>query len=287
MEAEIQRIEQSIIDSEQQTKALRDEQRSINNKCGSIVHQNSLKFQCSDNRNAAERNRNKLQSLEGITSWIVTEHRGSSISTEVKDRNFPEFCILIDFREVSTTEACGNIMCKVKFVRKNTTSSLNKRGKYNDTKKKYSSYSLNTMGYIEHYAREMCKELNRQILRSSSDICKVVNHVEWNFGRLAIVAKELTMLERRHKGVLRRRHDENETASYVLDVNFKTQRDQTISASFQICEAYPFAELDVDLSLIGDTDIDIDVLERQLIKSSKPGFGYLTRSCDVISCFDC
>lgn len=278
---EIQQIEQSIINTEGEIGAFRNQQGSLSERCEAFVHQDSIQIQFSDNRRVAERNWNKLKSIEGISSWRVKNLEESTISIEVKDRNISELSVLIDFKEVPSGKS-GNIICKTRVMKRNIDATKRKKGNFSSV---HSNYSLNVMTYIDHCTDKICQELNRHILHSSSDMFNVVNHVEWNLGRLALIGKELTMLERRHKGILKK-SGRSETSAYVLDVTINGQRDQTIGASFYICESYPFAVLDVDLSLHGDTHINIDSLERQLIKSSRPGFGYLSRSCDIIACFD-
>ena len=51
-----------------------------------------------------------------------------------------------------------------------------------------------------------------------------------------------------------------------------------IICSFIIHDLYPFGLLDIKLA----SNVDIQSLERQLIRKTKPGFGYISRICDMI-----
>ena len=51
-----------------------------------------------------------------------------------------------------------------------------------------------------------------------------------------------------------------------------------IICSFEIHDLYPFGLLEIKLA----SNVDIQSLERQLIRKTKPGFGYISRICDMM-----
>jgi len=95
-------------------------------------------------------------------------------------------------------------------------------------------------------------------------------------GRVEIVGKELSKVINRYKGRL-----QQSKADYQLSIQFfdSGENAHKIKANFEIRNSYPFDLLPFALEGEGD----LDTLRRQLIKNCKPGFGYLSRMCDIIS----
>jgi hypothetical protein len=252
-------------------------------KSHSVRNQNAIQNQLHENRGFAQKNFDKLKSLEGIVGWRIKQLEESTISIEIKDNNIPWLFVLIDFKE-DPTSTSGEVSCRARVGA--TRESENARGGRGRHSKRYhAELSSGVMAYVEQNMSKKCEELSSRILDSSSDIFNILNHVEWYIGRLALIGKELSVLERRHMGVLSRKVEKDGVSSCALNLTIETRGGQKVEASFEIGEAYPFAVLDVDLALLNKADIDINLLERQLTKTSKPGFGYLSRSCDIIASF--
>ena len=116
-------------------------------------------------------------------------------------------------------------------------------------------------------------------LQSSSLICHVVHYIDWYISRMEITGKELSMLENRFKGKL---YTSGKDGSHNLELRFAQQSGhEVIVGCFELCDSYPFAGLDITIK----GDVEVEALERHLSKNSKPGFGYLSRTCDVFSVF--
>jgi len=275
LEAEIQRMEENIAKVEIELNSFQNESCTLKDCHRRLVKQNDTQTQITDAVNSAEKSFDKLKSIEGIVSWRVTELEESIISLEVKDRNIPQIHILMRFKDDSNGRS-GRIVCEAKLI-KDTETKVN--GKHIYSKH---NYGLNAVAYVEYCMEQICKDVNRFALYSSADMIHAVNHVEWNLGRLSLIGKELNTLQRRYKGSLKKCDD----TSFMLELNIETKLGHRVDALFNICESYPFAVLNVDLSVDEGSDFNIGSLERQLTKTSRPGFGYLSRSCDIISCFE-
>lgn len=268
-------MEQSILEAEREMESIRTMQSGLTASYNVLQDQDTIRSQLSQTVVLAERNFDKLRSIEGIGNWRVRELEESIISIDFKDRNIAELGVSVTFKELPDDKS--NMMICQTQVRKES-SSKSKRFNVREN-----NYSNNVMAYMEYGMQTISKEVNSWILHSSSDMYNVINQMEWNLGRLALIGKEFSFLERRHGASLQ--CNDNNSTSFTLEVKIDTKRGH-VGAHFYICEAYPFAVLDVELMVFGDSDIDIDSLERQLTKASRPGFGYLTRACNVIACFE-
>ena len=281
LEEEIQQIERDIIFAEREIQVQNDEQDYLRSVSHSLTSQNTFKRQLCEKRTSAKRNLGKLKSIEGVVGWRVKQIEESMISVEARDSNIPGLCIFVDFEE-QTAIMSGKVVCRAQVRSTNKDYVAGRSGYSTKINSEYSSSALN---YIEHSMSATCKEISSRILDSSSDMFRVLNHVEWYLGRLALIGKELTVLERLHMGTLKRNIGVKGFSSHLLNLTVKTREDKEVAASFEICESYPFAVLDVNISFLDEASLDMKLLERQLRKTSKPGFGYLSRTCDVIASF--
>ena len=67
----------------------------------------------------------------------------------------------------------------------------------------------------------------------------------------------------------------------MLRVNFVFARGK-VEAFFELPGTYPFSLMDVELD-VSEGDIDVDDIKANIVKTAKPGYGYLIRVCDVIA----
>jgi hypothetical protein len=134
--------------------------------------------------------------------------------------------------------------------------------------------------YFEARYRVLCEELSREKLASPRGIGAVLRKVEWIVGRTEQTARELAMLQRRYTTKLS--SSDGQTSS--LEVEFSYQKSTKVVVSFDVSEAYPFSPVNVGMHVYNG-EVDLDGLRALLIKNAKPGFGYLSRTCDVIAAF--
>jgi hypothetical protein len=80
------------------------------------------------------------------------------------------------------------------------------------------------------------------------------------------------------------RDPNGESAEFLVHVAFSDGKDNDVLVtSFDLNSSYPFGPLNVSFDLKEDEGLDLRYFQRQLMKNAKPGFGYLSRACDVIS----
>jgi len=99
--------------------------------------------------------------------------------------------------------------------------------------------------------------------------------LEWQIGRLELLAKEVQRMISHHEGMLYRNNGD-ETFGIRFDMGDKLRVKILLSNSFA------HGPIDLTMDQIGD-DIDVSRIRRQLLKNSKPGFGSISRAIDVIA----
>jgi hypothetical protein len=126
--------------------------------------------------------------------------------------------------------------------------------------------------------------VNNKILASGRSIGEMLQRLEMLHGRLEMTANELFALQKRY-GTMLEVDAVGSKSDFLLSVNFTSLRgSMAMQATFELNTLYPFAPLNVSLDDRGGK-VDVDLLRRQLVKNAKPGFGYLSRTCDTISAF--
>jgi hypothetical protein len=116
--------------------------------------------------------------------------------------------------------------------------------------------------------------------QSESTIQDIALNVGLFVSRLKLFGQELSKLLRRFVGKLSLCEDSTVLGLNLLFVHSKNTRKKELVACFHIDLSYPNTPVEVDLK-----GMNTDELEKLLVKNAKPGIGYLTRSCDVISAY--
>ena len=139
-------------------------------------------------------------------------------------------------------------------------------------------------GFLETRTASLTREIVGSAIASAIQIGECLQFIELQLGRLVQTAAELTMLYRRYNAILTPSQIPN-SSNFQVEVDFNSQNSSAkLSATFELSEAYPFAPLNVRLDTM-EGEVDVDGLRKVLIKNAKPGFGYLSRTCDVITAF--
>lgn len=216
----------------------------------------------------AQSNFNDCIMTEKLYNWSPICIEASKITLHYKG-SIPQLDFIGTFEEVPSG--------RVKFC------SQSLRLEHSTTRKlnqKYSKYSSGILSYFEDKISFLRRELAMMDLESSSLVCHMVHYIDWYISRIEMTGKELSILENRFKGKVYMQNEKD--GSHYLEMQFnKESGDEFIVGCFEICDSYPFAGLDVTIK----GNVDVEALERHLSKNSKPGFGYLSRTCDVFSVF--
>lgn len=122
--------------------------------------------------------------------------------------------------------------------------------------------------------------LSKNERRATEDVQGLVRHLDWTIGRIEATARELAILQQRFKIRLERNPD-GRSNDFLLHVCFDNSSESGLVTTFEVNPSYPFGPLHISLEP-GRSTVDLGYLQRHLMKSAKPGFGYLSRACDVI-----
>lgn len=139
--------------------------------------------------------------------------------------------------------------------------------------------SKQVLPFVKARVRSICKSASENITESPDAVKFAVHKLAWELGRLEHTTSELLFLQKRYEATFVL---ERETDCFV-EIDFAVPESGTkVSTTFELSSAYPFSPLQVCLDLL-DGDTDMENLRKLLIKNAKPGFGYLSRTCDVIA----
>jgi hypothetical protein len=129
----------------------------------------------------------------------------------------------------------------------------------------------------------LCEKMSRE-KANPTQIGAFLRRNGWDLYRIELTASELALLQRRYRATLSSNLS-GEGNAHILEVDFQSRTTtRTIRGSFFISDAYPFDALNTQLVLL-EGETELDELQQLLVKNAKPGFGCLSRTCDVISAY--
>lgn len=106
-----------------------------------------------------------------------------------------------------------------------------------------------------------------------------LQNYSWLIGRLDLLAKEFQVVQHRYNGKLRRTNRDKEEFSFLVEFENVGSK---IVVEFEIEPImYPSFPVKVHLDLISG-QADMVELRTNLRKNAKPGFGSITRACDIV-----
>ena len=108
------------------------------------------------------------------------------------------------------------------------------------------------------------------------EIVSYLHELHLKLNRLHQTARELASLKQRYSAMLFIEDD----SKLLFEVNFaNTESPKTLTATFEVTEAYPFSFVTVEV----DGDVDLDSVQTLLKRNAQKGFGYLSRTCDLLA----
>ena len=128
--------------------------------------------------------------------------------------------------------------------------------------------------FQDHHSRAARKT----VVKSSAHIRSHVQDFSWGLARLDVLGNEVQNLLQRYKGEVVLGAG---TRDVTLRVLFESAN-AGLSVDFSIPVVYPSLPLAVKMD-VKSGDFDTEALHRVLKKNAKPGFGSLSRACDILS----
>ena len=147
-------------------------------------------------------------------------------------------------------------------------------------------HTASISNYLRANVAPIIESVGESTLQSIDEVRELVRRIELAVARLEATASELSMVQKKYRAALER-DPEGKDTDFLLSVAFSKEGEAStteVLATFEFNGSYPFSPLNVNLD-DSDGRIDADGLERQLVRNTKPGFGYLSRTCDTISAY--
>lgn len=265
LERTINFLEQSVLDADLDLSSKKCEREKICRITDVLAVTNLEQSALREKKALAEKSFEKVKSIEGLHCWKLSSIKNENISLCFKFDSIG-ISITVDF----ASTGLGSVVCNAQLLSDSDITSSSR------SSSKYYLFPSSVDEYFSSKAENICREVNGSVLSAEPEISHVVHHLEWYMGRVEIVGKELSKVINRYKGRL-----QQSKADYQLSIQFfdSGENAHKIKANFEIRDSYPFGLLPFELEGEGD----LDTLRRLLIKSCKPGFGYLSRMCDIIS----
>ena len=269
LEAEIDELEQRIALEKASLQAVQVKQQAQIAGKAAISDYLALSEQVKPSTGLAESLQHRFLTLNGMHCWspfvideanIVVGFVGAS----------PKTCMRVCFSFAKSGEVTCQASVDPSFFKQ-------RRGKKLKLTPLISEFVVANIDTI-------VESVNMTKLARGSDIVGFLEQLEMLHGRLEITASELFGLQKRY-GTLLEADPVGRKSDFLLSVDFQSLTDSTaLRATFELNSSYPFSPLNVSLD-DREGKVDVDSMKRQLVKNAKPGFGYLSRTCDTISAF--
>lgn len=204
-------------------------------------------------------------SLRGLHSWMPLEVAESSLSFDTIG-NSVNTCTTVTYDIFKQKGSVGNVQKKAQIP--------------DGMKKSLRKYSGSVAAFLDDSVRRLAESArgNKNSWASSALTRNMQNYV-WTLGRLDFTAGEIQGLLSRYKCALCR----TGASSFVLTVDFEG-RASKLSVDFGMEFCYPSLPLEVRMD-VWEGEIDFEGIRKALVKNAKPGFGYLSRACDILNAY--
>lgn len=126
----------------------------------------------------------------------------------------------------------------------------------------------------------LCDIISSKRLGSHTEIGTFLRQIEWEFCRLISVGSELSLILKRYKNKARIIKLED-NGKLLLNIQFSGRRDAALNASFELNAGYPLDPAPVTFNVVKGK-IDVALIRKQTLKNPKTGYGYLSRTCDML-----
>lgn len=263
LEEEIALIEAQLSEMDSELQGLEQDEKELEQSTSLLRKALGVATRCNRLRANTLSSQKDFLSLRGMHSWLVgnISEVGMQFTTL---GSCPQTCSTWNLGGMTTE----NISLAL---------TLSAVGSYaRSHKKSLYQYKGAIVGFLDVCVQRMARIASETTLRSPSDVGGYIQKYAWFMGRLDLTAKELYVLQRRYRAKLMRTGSE----TFSLAIDFQSSAGK-VAVEFEIDPLYPSLPVDVRLDLI-DGHVDLDVLRKSLVKNAKPGFGSLSKACDIL-----
>ena len=265
MEDELRDIELQIEEAEAEFEEQQKAKEMLSLMSDALRAESSAKSEIQLQKKTAEESRGKINSVEKLHIWSPLCMEDSEISV-----SFNEFVkdpsMVVKFVNLQQRP----IKCIPSLISEQENRIILKSvGSY--------KYSPSVAAFVKARMQRLVEEM---AAKNGSTITvpgmkMTLQTLEWQIGRLELLAKEVQRMISQHEGVLYRNNGDN-SFGIRFDMGGKLRVKILLSNSFA------HGPINLTLDQIEDS-VDVSRIRRQLVKNSKPGFGSLSRALDIIA----
>lgn len=271
LEDEIAAMEAQLARSKEYLETSSAERKALFDKVQAVSLHTDLSCKVQELQQQAQAVSRKFASTKGLHNWQPVKLSEIELSFLVLGPS-PQSSIEVSFQRSNKGMVCAARVDPHIFL---------------EARPRMSTRFRSVSTFLETRTASLNRKIASLAIASPVQVGECLQFIELQLGRLEQTAAELTMLHRRYNAMLTPSQVSN-SSSFQVEVDFTVRSKQhttaKLCASFELSEAYPFAPLNVRLDTI-EGEVDVDELRKLLIKNAKPGFGYLSRICDVITAF--
>jgi hypothetical protein len=264
LEDEIRRLEIQISETRNLLNEAVEEEHDFESRRIAEVQVEASRDDCKLALSMAESSQKDYMSLKGLHSWNLLFVDKSRLQLALIGQSRQSFNTL-DFKFEALKPATS-------FTRAPVPATV---------KRSLQIYNSSVASFVEHTVRD----LSEKILDRSLDETRVplrIQSIAWAIGRVDVVAGELQSLLNRYNGKL---YPSTSTPLRSFLINFEFEsRSAKLGVEFEIHASYPCFPIDMRID-VWEGCVDLEDVRRTLIKNTRPGFGYLSRACDIVKTF--
>lgn len=255
-------LESKLERSKSYLESTKSEQSEVCNVLGVFAKRDAFETEVASARTLAKRTESQHASLAGMGLFKPATLKENELGFNFIGSS-PKSCIGLTF----DIAASGGATCRA-MIRPELYHAMNDRA------------TKGPCEYLDYAAANFCSSVSRLKEFVASEVSPTLQRLDWRICRISQTALEIEMLKRRYNARLL---TDSEGETVEVEIEFcSVSGNAKLLAAFEVPKAYPFSPVNVALDVF-EGDVDMDKLSHLLIKNAKPGFGYLSRTCDVIA----
>jgi hypothetical protein len=262
LEQEIWDIQSKISGMESDLESIRHEEEQFRMERDLVQETRHLASEIDKFHSEANSSQKAYLSLRGMHMWSL----GAMSETEV-NVILSGTCAQTSFSSSYQFEASGEVTPKM--LSQSIISPPSQQFRYH----------ASVASYLQMCMRHLSKNMGQRLLRDTAEVGRHIQKTAWFVGRLDLTARELHVLQRRYRAKVIRKAGDN----FSLQINFETKC-ASIKIEFPLDPLYPAFPVEVQMDLVSGK-IDFGAIQKCLVKQSRPGFGSLSRACDIVESF--
>lgn len=260
---EIQQLESDLTRSQEYLTTTKTEHQAFLNAVAAVEDQRYLASNLTKFTAESQSAERRFVTLEGATKWKLSKANEAELTINYLG---PCSSVCMSLTSTPSTQECTLTKCpalyqKVSLQRAKQLASMTP--------------------FLQKCVTTICENVS-QVRYAPQQLVQLFNRLDLQMTRVENTATELAMLKRRYNAKISP-CKASRSNTFAIEIIFVNKSNVAIlRATFEISQQYPFSPLDVCLDTFDDL-IDVGLMRKLLIKNAKPGFGYLSRTCDIIA----